>query len=113
MPAWLILLSLKAGRPETQRELAAAVGIQGATLTHHLDAMERTVWSRGAAIRRTAGPAGSSNRSRRRRLQIRMRKARAGVEAKLRKGSVRRQAEQSASCLQGWAEKRGSADDGR
>lgn len=40
-PVWLILLSLKAGRPETQRELAAAVGIEGATLTHHLDGMER------------------------------------------------------------------------
>jgi MarR family transcriptional regulator, transcriptional regulator for hemolysin len=40
-PVWLILLSLKAQRPETQRELAAAVGIEGATLTHHLDGMER------------------------------------------------------------------------
>lgn len=38
---WLILLALKSGRPETQRELAAAVGIEGATLTHHLDAMQR------------------------------------------------------------------------
>src|SRR3954470_631190 len=42
VPAWLILLSLKSGRPETQRELAAAVNIQGATLTHHLDAMEKS-----------------------------------------------------------------------
>lgn len=41
VPTWLILLSLKSGRPETQRELAAAVGIQGATMTHHLDALER------------------------------------------------------------------------
>ncbi len=41
LPTWLILLSLKAQRPETQRELAAAVGIEGATLTHHLDGMER------------------------------------------------------------------------
>lgn len=40
-PTWLILLALKAQRPETQRELAEAVGIEGATLTHHLDAMER------------------------------------------------------------------------
>jgi MarR family transcriptional regulator, transcriptional regulator for hemolysin len=40
-PVWLVLLALKANRPETQRELAAAVGIEGATLTHHLDAMER------------------------------------------------------------------------
>src|SRR3954454_6060919 len=40
LPTWLILLSLKSGRPETQRELAKAVGIQGATMTHHLDALE-------------------------------------------------------------------------
>ena len=37
---WLILISLKARRPGAQRELARAVGIEGATLTHHLDAME-------------------------------------------------------------------------
>src|SRR3954467_2635388 len=41
LPTWLILLSLKSGRPETQRELAKAVGIQGATMTHHLDALAR------------------------------------------------------------------------
>ena len=41
LPTWLILLSLKARRPETQRELAAAVGIEGATLTHHLAGLER------------------------------------------------------------------------
>ena len=40
-PTWLILLALKAQRPETQRELAQAVGIEGATLTHHLDGMEQ------------------------------------------------------------------------
>ena len=41
VPTWLVLLSLKSGRWETQRELAEAVGIKGATLTHHLDGMER------------------------------------------------------------------------
>src|SRR5882757_4210737 len=41
LPVWLVLLSLRSGRPGTQRELAEAVGIQGATLTHHLSAMER------------------------------------------------------------------------
>lgn len=40
LPTWLILLSLKTRRPDNQRQLAAAVGIQGATLTHHLNAME-------------------------------------------------------------------------
>lgn len=39
-PTWLVLLCVK-GRPTAnQRELAAAVGIQGATLTHHLNGME-------------------------------------------------------------------------
>src|SRR5215218_8237963 len=37
---WLVLLSLKARPTANQRELAAAVGIQGATLTHHLNGME-------------------------------------------------------------------------
>jgi MarR family transcriptional regulator, transcriptional regulator for hemolysin len=41
LPTWLILLSLKSGRPETQRALAEAVGIRGATMTHHLDSLER------------------------------------------------------------------------
>jgi MarR family transcriptional regulator for hemolysin len=41
LPTWLILLSLKARKWGTQRELAAAVGIEGATLTHHLDGLER------------------------------------------------------------------------
>ncbi|HEX6461425.1 MAG TPA: MarR family transcriptional regulator [Thermoleophilaceae bacterium] len=41
VPMWLILVSLKSGRPETQRELASAVGIKGATMTHHLDALEK------------------------------------------------------------------------
>jgi MarR family transcriptional regulator for hemolysin len=40
-PTWLILLSLKTGRPETQRALARAVGIEGPTLTHHLAKLEK------------------------------------------------------------------------
>ncbi len=39
-PGWLVLLALKTRRLTNQRELAEAVGIQGATLTHHLNAME-------------------------------------------------------------------------
>jgi MarR family transcriptional regulator, transcriptional regulator for hemolysin len=39
-PTWLVLLAIKTGRARNQRELADAVGIQGATLTHHLNAME-------------------------------------------------------------------------
>ena len=40
LPVWLILLNLKIRRPGTQRELAEAVGISEATLTHHLNAMD-------------------------------------------------------------------------
>jgi MarR family transcriptional regulator for hemolysin len=40
LPAWLVLISLKSRQLASQRELAEAVGIQGATLTYHLDTME-------------------------------------------------------------------------
>lgn len=40
LPMWLILLSVKTRSLGNQRELADAIGITGATLTHHLDAME-------------------------------------------------------------------------
>src|ERR1700727_3615457 len=39
LPVWLVLLNLKVRRPSNQRELAEAVGITGATLTHHLNSM--------------------------------------------------------------------------
>ena len=39
-PIWQILISIKSRQLGNQRELAEAVGIQGATLTHHLNAME-------------------------------------------------------------------------
>jgi MarR family transcriptional regulator for hemolysin len=40
LPTWLVLLSLKTRKPANQRELADAVNIREATLTHHLNAME-------------------------------------------------------------------------
>jgi MarR family transcriptional regulator for hemolysin len=40
LPVWLVLLNLKTRRPANQRELADAVGIREATLTHHLNAMD-------------------------------------------------------------------------
>ena len=40
LPVWLVLISLKSRPLASQRELAEAVGIQGATLTHHLDPLE-------------------------------------------------------------------------
>jgi MarR family transcriptional regulator for hemolysin len=40
LPVWLVLIALKGQHRANQRELASAVGIEGATLTHHLNAME-------------------------------------------------------------------------
>ena len=47
LPVWLILLNLKTRELANQRELAAAVGVREATLTHHLNAMD----SRGLVTR--------------------------------------------------------------
>jgi MarR family transcriptional regulator for hemolysin len=41
LPGWLVLLNLKTGRAANQRQLAEAVGVREATLTHHLNAMEK------------------------------------------------------------------------
>ncbi|HEV8562231.1 MAG TPA: MarR family winged helix-turn-helix transcriptional regulator [Actinophytocola sp.] len=51
-PVWQILISIKTRELGTQRALAAAVGIQGATLTHHLNAMES-----GGLVTRRRDPA--------------------------------------------------------
>lgn len=48
LPVWLVLISLKSSPVSNQRELAEAVGIREATLTHHLNAME----SQGLLTRR-------------------------------------------------------------
>src|SRR5579863_6534089 len=40
LPVWLVMIALKSRPAASQRELAETVGIQGATLTHHLNAME-------------------------------------------------------------------------
>ena len=40
LPVWLVLLNLKTRQVSSQRELAEAVGVREATLTHHLNAME-------------------------------------------------------------------------
>lgn len=52
LPTWLILVSLKSRSWGTQRELAQALGIEGPTLTHHLDALERA-----GLVTRTRDPA--------------------------------------------------------
>jgi MarR family transcriptional regulator for hemolysin len=38
---WMVLISLKTNPGANQSQVAEAAGIQGATLTHHLNAMER------------------------------------------------------------------------
>jgi MarR family transcriptional regulator, transcriptional regulator for hemolysin len=40
LPVWLVLLNLKIHQDANQRQLAEAVGVSEATLTHHLNAME-------------------------------------------------------------------------
>jgi MarR family transcriptional regulator for hemolysin len=40
LPVWLVLASLKGGLHDKQGEIAEAVGIEGPTLTHHLNRME-------------------------------------------------------------------------
>jgi MarR family transcriptional regulator for hemolysin len=51
LPVWLILSSLQAGPPASQYQLARLVGIEGPTLTRHLDQLE------GAGlVRRTSRP---------------------------------------------------------
>jgi MarR family transcriptional regulator for hemolysin len=51
LPTWLILLELKRAPRRTQQELAGAVGIEGATLTRHLDGLEEA-----GLVRRAAHP---------------------------------------------------------
>jgi MarR family transcriptional regulator, transcriptional regulator for hemolysin len=40
LPAWLVLVSLEGQAHGAQREIAEAVGVEGPTLTHHLNRME-------------------------------------------------------------------------
>ena len=41
LPVWLVLLNLRIRKDANQRQLAEAIGVSEATLTHHLNAMER------------------------------------------------------------------------
>jgi MarR family transcriptional regulator for hemolysin len=86
LPVWLILLNLKTRKVANQRELAEAVRVREATLTHHLNAMEARgllTRTRDAANRRVhvvalteAGEAAF----------VRMRDAAMAFDAKLRAG---------------------------
>jgi MarR family transcriptional regulator for hemolysin len=86
LPVWLVLLNLKIRKPGTQRELADAVGITEATLTHHLTAMDNAgliTRARDAANRRvqvvTLTPAGEA-------AFIRLREAAIGFDRRLHTG---------------------------
>ena len=86
LPVWLVLLNLKVRRPANQRELAAAVGIREATLTHHLNAMDASgliVRTRDSANRRvqvvTLTEAGEA-------AFLRLRDAAVAFDARLRAG---------------------------
>jgi MarR family transcriptional regulator for hemolysin len=48
LPVWLIVTALKRSDYTMQRDLAATIGIEDATLTHHLNRMERS----GLVVRR-------------------------------------------------------------
>ncbi len=52
VPVWLILSSLKSDERRTQLELARSVGIEGPTLTRHLDGLEEA-----GLVRRVRDPA--------------------------------------------------------
>jgi MarR family transcriptional regulator for hemolysin len=85
-PVWLVLISLKSRSLANQRELAEAVGIQEATLTHHLNAMETAGYltrRRDPANRRVhvveLTPAGDA-------LFMRLREAAVAFDRRLRSG---------------------------
>jgi MarR family transcriptional regulator for hemolysin len=83
---WLVLLALAIDSKANQRQLAEFVGIRGATLTHHLNAMEAAglvVRERDPANRRShvvrRTPAGDE-------MFLRLREAAAAFDKRLRKG---------------------------
>jgi len=99
LPVWLVMISLKSGQLASQRELAGAVGVQGATLTHHLNTME----SAGLVTRRRdpenrrlhlveLTPAGDA-------LFLRLRDAAAAFDQQLRTGLSQDEASQLETLL--------------
>lgn len=100
-PVWLILLGLRIRPDSTQRQLAEAMGIREATMTHHLSAMEQT----GLVTRRrdpenrrvhriAATPAGDA-------LFLRLRDVAAAFDRRLRAGIPERQLDEFTETL-GW-----------
>ena len=112
LPVWLILLNLKISKPANQRELAEAVGIREATLTHHLNAMD----ARGL-VTRVRDPAN-------RRIHLvelteageaaflRLQQAAVGFDARLRAGLAAADLDHLGDLLGRLAANAGAADDG-
>jgi MarR family transcriptional regulator, transcriptional regulator for hemolysin len=99
VPVWLILLALKTRSTRSQNELAKAVGIRGATLSHHLDGMESAglvTRRRDPASRRTSlvelTDAGT-------RLFLRLREAAVAHDRRLRAGLSDEEVAQLAALL--------------
>jgi MarR family transcriptional regulator for hemolysin len=86
LPSWLVLISPKIQPVANQRALAEAVGIQGATLTHHLNAMEQSELITHRAIPRIAGCTWCSSQSRTKPRSDRMRTAAVRFDQRLRVG---------------------------
>ncbi|HEX4108868.1 MAG TPA: MarR family winged helix-turn-helix transcriptional regulator [Solirubrobacteraceae bacterium] len=110
-PMWLVLLNLKINPTANQRELAEAVGIGEATLTHHLSALE----SDGLLTRRRG--------ERNRRIHVleltdagkaafvRLRDAALAFDTRLRAGLNPNEIETAARVLQRLADNVGPAED--
>jgi MarR family transcriptional regulator, transcriptional regulator for hemolysin len=73
LPTWLILTSLRGERWRTQQELARSLGIEGPTLTRHLDSLERA-----GLVERRRDP------SDRRAVQVELTKAGESLHSRLR-----------------------------
>lgn len=77
LPVWLVLSSLKQEHRSTQLELARAIGIEGPTLTRHLDGLEES----GLVVRRR-DPAD------RRAVHVELTEAGEQLHARLLKGAI-------------------------
>jgi MarR family transcriptional regulator for hemolysin len=77
IPIWLILNALKGERRRSQLELARAVGIEGPTMTRHLDGLERA-----GLVERQRDPVD------RRAVQVRLTRAGHALHARLLKAVI-------------------------
>src|SRR3954452_14478111 len=85
-PTWQVLRALSTGDHRTQGDLAAAIGVRQPTLTHHLDALERTglvAREREAGNRRVQRVTVTESGEQ---LFLRLRRAAASFDGRLRAG---------------------------